>query len=484
MSRKLSAAIFDLDRTLISGSSSTVFMRHLTEAGVADVGKNPLIEPLVELAQFTLKAVYDIAGESRLLMQPAKLAVRAAVGWNIGDVDAACAKAAKEIVEMVQPFARPLIEEHRAEGRLLVLASTSPLAFTTALADELGFDAVIGTSWANDGTSYTGELDGPFVWGPAKADAVEQWAADNDVRLDRSYAYSDSYFDAPLLALVGHPVAVNPDTRLAATAAIKGWPTRHLDKSDGVIKIGGREIQEWTRPLMRPELVAPYADLSFHDVDKIPADGPAIVVFNHRSYFDPTVMGLLFAKAGRNLRGLGKKEVFDVPIIGRLMRGMGGVRVERSSGSDEPLQAAARALEGGEVVMLAPEGTIPRGPAFFDPVLKGRWGAAKLAAQTGVPVIPVGLWGTERVWPRSARLPNMNPTNRPAVSATVGDPIQLGLDDPDADTTAIMEALVDLLPPEAREQRTPSHDELMRTFPPGYKGDPTAEAERRPGTDT
>ena len=119
MSRKNSAAIFDLDRTLISGSSSTVFMQHLTEAGVADLGSNPLIEPLVELAQFTLKAVYDIAGESRLLMQPAKLAVRASVGWDIGDVEAACAAASKEIVEMVQPFARPLIEEHRAEGRLL-----------------------------------------------------------------------------------------------------------------------------------------------------------------------------------------------------------------------------------------------------------------------------------------------------------------------------------------------------------------------------
>ena len=146
-------------------------MRHLTEAGVADVGKNPLIEPLVELAQFTMNAIYDIAGESRLLMQPAKLAVRAASGWNIDDVEAACAKAAKEIVEMVQPFAKPLIEEHRSEGRLLVLASTSPLAFITALADELGFDAVIGTPWASDGMKYTGELDGPFVWGPEKADA-------------------------------------------------------------------------------------------------------------------------------------------------------------------------------------------------------------------------------------------------------------------------------------------------------------------------
>jgi len=480
MSRKKSAAIFDLDRTLISGSSSTVFMRHLTEAGIAQIGNNPLIDA----AQFTLKAVYDIAGESRLLMQPAKLAVRAAVGWDIGDVDTACAEAAQEILEMVQPFAGPLIEEHRAEGRLLVLASTSPLAFTQQLADALGFDAVIGTAWAHDGVAYTGELDGPFVWGPAKADAVEQWAADNEVRLDRSYAYSDSYFDAPLLDLVGHPVAVNPDTRLAATAALKGWPTRHLDKSEGVIKIAGREIQEWARPLMRPEIMAPNADITFTDVDKIPSEGAAITVFNHRSYFDPTVMGLLFAKAGRNLRGLGKKEVFDVPIIGTLMRGMGGVRVERSSGSDEPLQAAAAALEGGEVVMLAPEGTIPRGPAFFNPELKGRWGAAKLAAQTGVPVIPVGLWGTELVWPRSARLPNMNPANRPKVTATVGDPIELGRKDPDADTRKIMAALVDLLPDEARIKRTPTDEELMRTFPPGYKGDPNAEATRRPGTDT
>lgn len=484
MSRKQSAAIFDLDRTLITGSSSTVFMRHLTEAGVAEVGTNPIIEPLVEIAQLALKTVYDVAGESRLLMQPAKLAVRAANGWDIGDVDAASAKAAREIVGMVQPFAQPLIEEHRAEGRLLVLASTSPLAFTTRLAEELGFDAVIGTSWGDDGARYTGELDGPFVWGPAKADAVEAWADENDVRLDGSYAYSDSYFDAPLLDLVGHPVAVNPDRRLAVTAAIKGWPVRHLDKSEGVIKVAGREIQEWARPMMRPEIVAPYADISFHDIDKIPADGAAIVVFNHRSYFDPTVMGLLFAKAGRNLRGLGKKEVFDVPIIGRLMRGMGGVRVERSSGSDEPLEAAAKALIGGEVVMMAPEGTIPRGPAFFDPVLKGRWGAARLAAATGAPVIPVGLWGTENVWPRSARLPNLSPIDRPKVSATVGDPVDLGLVDPDADTVAIMAALVDLLPAEARERRTPTEEELMRTFPPGYTGDPNAESDRRPGTDT
>jgi putative phosphoserine phosphatase/1-acylglycerol-3-phosphate O-acyltransferase len=199
-------------------------------------------------------------------------------------------------------------------------------------------------------------------------------------------------------------------------------------------------------------------------------------------------MGLLVAKAGRSVRGLGKKEVFDVPIAGRIMKALGGIRVERASGSDEPLKHAAKALEGGELVMMAPQGTIPRGPAFFDPELKGRWGAAKLAAMTGVPVVPVGLWGTEQVWPRSARLPRLSLSpvsdDRPTVTATVGPAFQLDGEDPDVDTKIIMAALVDLLPDEAREHKVPTEEELMATFPPGYKGDPNAEHDRRPGTDT
>lgn len=481
------AAIFDLDRTLIDESSTPIFMRHLAEAGISSDSSVPFAEPVVKAASSALKTVFNVLGESRILMQPAKLAVRASAGWSVGDVEAAARLAADEIAEHVLPFAKLAIEEHREAGDLLVLASTSPLAFTKPLADALGFDGVVGTAWGrtdDSDSTYTGELDGAFVWGPAKAEAVAEWAARNGVKLSSSTAYSDSYYDSPLLDLVGNPVAVNPDVRLQALAAVKGWPVRHFDKSEGVIKIAGREIQEWSRPLMRPEVIAPYADISIQFDDKIPADGPAIIVFNHRSYFDPTVMGLVIARAGRNIRGLGKKEVFDVPIVGRLARGLGGVRVERASGSDAPLRAAAQALNGGEVVMIAPEGTIPRGPAFFDPELKGRWGAAKLAAETRAPVIPVGLWGTENVWPRNQRLPNLNPVTRPAVSAVVGDPVDLKYRSPDADTKRIMTALSDLLPPEAREHREPTIDELMRTFPPGYDGDPNAEVSRRPGTDT
>jgi len=322
------------------------------------------------------------------------------------------------------------------------------------------------------------------VWGRSKADAVERWADHNAANLAESWAYSDSYFDAPLLAKVGHPVVVNPDLQLRIVATIRGWPVVHFDRSEGVSKILGRELQEWGRPFMRQEIVTPNARIEFVGLEHVPAAGPAILVFNHRSYFDPLVMGLVIARTGRNVRGLGKKEVFDVPIIGRILKASGGIRVERGTGSDEPLDAAIAAVEAGELLMMAPEGTIPRGPAFFDPVLKGRWGAARIAAATGAPVIPIGLWGTEQVWPRNSRLPKMSLTDRPVVTATVGAPVKLNLRSPDADTKKIMKAITALLPPEARTRRTPTAEELAQTYPPGYHGDPEAELDRRPGTDT
>ena len=166
------------------------------------------------------------------------------------------------------------------------------------------------------------------------------------------------------------------------------------------------------------------------------------------------------------------------------MKMAGGIRVNRASGSSEPLEHAIRVLQAGEAVSLAPEGTIPRGPAFFDPVLKGRWGAARLAQATHAPVIPVGLWGTEKVWPRNQRLPRIDLGEPAPIRVRIGEPVELKHRSLDADTKRIMAALVDQLPDEARVQRTPTEDELRATFPPGYQGDPTREYTRRPGTDT
>ncbi|MEM9521296.1 MAG: HAD-IB family hydrolase [Actinomycetota bacterium] len=469
------AAIFDLDRTLVLTSSASTFQKHLINAGLMEERHIP--------GQGAYEKSYEMLGENPVMMQLARFFVRTATGWPVATVAAAAEAAADELVAMVPRKAREELDGHKAAGRQLVLATTSPAAFVTPFAERLGFDHVVATTWVAEQGVYTGETASGFLWGRAKRDAVIELADREGINLAGSYAYSDSAYDVPLLAAVGKPQAMNPDPHLTVIAGLNDWPIRNFDMSPGVLKIAGREMQEWLRPFSRPELI-PNARFSFVDVDNIPAEGPVILVFNHRSYFDPTAINLLLARAGRSARFLGKKEVFDIPILGRLGRLLGGIRVDRGTGDDAPLEKAVEALEIGELVAMAPQGTIPRGPAFFDPELKGRWGAAKLAHDTRATVIPVGLWGTEKVWPRSARLPNLDLLDPPDVSVVVGEPVQLKYKSLDKDTKRIMAAISTLLPPQAREPYEPTADELRATFPPGYQGDPTAEADRRPGSDT
>ncbi len=163
---------------------------------------------------------------------------------------------------------------------------------------------------------------------------------------------------------------------------------------------------------------------------------------------------------------MGKQELFDAPVIGRIARTLGGIPVDREAPSGAPMREAAAALRAGEVVLVLPQGTIPREEAFFDPVLTGKTGVARLAAETGAAVVPVGLWGTERVWPRSSSLPIMTTVLRPPrVTVTVGAPMSLAAEDALSDTEAVMAAIVDLLPDEARGVHQPTADELSRTRP-------------------
>ncbi len=470
------AAFFDLDRTLLRGASGPIIGEALKKAGVTD--RSIPGEGLVY-------RLYDLFGENRPSMEVTKRAVRFASGWVREQVQEAGQLAAEALAASLQPFARPIFEEHRAAGRPLVLATTTPFDLVKPLAEALGFDAVVATRYGEKDGVYDGTLDGEFVWGPGKLRAIQAWATDAGVSMTESWAYSDSYYDIPMLSAVKHPVVVNPDPRLAVVALVRRWPMVHLDVPAGVPKLPvlGIEPQQAVLALLRPELI-PYARFDIAGVSNIPATGPAIVVGNHRSYFDPLALAVALAQRGRPVRFLGKKEVFDAPIVGQVAKAMGGIRVERGTGSDEPLAEAAAALAAGELVALMPEGTIPRGPAFFDPVLKGRWGAAKLAAMTGAPVIPIGLWGTEKVWPRSERLPNLLAIGHPPrIRIKVGEAVAaLKGVSPDADTKKIMKAITKLLPAEARKPRTPTAEELAKTYP-GGKVKARDESERRPGTD-
>jgi putative phosphoserine phosphatase/1-acylglycerol-3-phosphate O-acyltransferase len=471
------AAFFDLDRTLLAGASGKVFSEAMTRAGLSS-GPLP--------GEKFLFGLFNRVGETLPAMAIARQGVTAAKGRSASAVRAAAESAVDQLIELVQPFAETAFNVHRDAGRPIVLATTTPYDLVKPFADALGFDDAVATRYGvDDDGNYDGTLDGPFVWSAGKLEAISAWATDHDVDLAESWAYSDSFYDTPMLAAVGHPVVVNPDPRMVLMAAARRWPTVNLDVSPGVVKIPvvGLEVQELAQRFMTTAAY-PYARFRFEHVERIPDDGPCILVANHRSYFDIAALSLLIAKAGRPARFLGKKEVFDAPVVGQVAAAMGGIRVDRATGSDEPLQAAAEAIRGGEMVALMPEGTIPRGPAFFEPDLVGRWGAARLAQMTGAPIVPVGLWGTEKVWPRSARFPNvLNLTDRPNVRVSVGEPLMTTGKSLAADTKKIMKAISAQLPAEANRRRIPSRDELLATFPPGYSGDPEAEFTRRPGED-
>ncbi len=222
------------------------------------------------------------------------------------------------------------------------------------------------------------------------------------------------------------------------------------------------------RYLVRPELF-PYARVDIVGVENIPAQGPFILVANHRSYFDVVALALVVQKTGRPTRFLGNKAIFDAPLVGLVARALGGVPVERGGDASSSLVAAERVLRAGEGVAVLPQGTIPRGQEFFAPEHRAKTGAARLAASTLSTVIPVGVWNTEAVWPHSAKLTRLaNVASPPTVRIRVGpaiDGLSLGPLDAPVDTKAIMGATASLLPDEARQPRVPTAGELALTYP-------------------
>ena len=452
------AVVVDLDRTLLRGASGPILQGALMAEGVLTPGRGVP-------GDFLLYAFYERFGETTPFIALARAAARVMRGRSAEETRRAGKAAAAQLIDLVQPYALEALAEHRRAGRRLVLATTTPIDLIDALAVALGFDAVVATKYEIVDGLYTGRLDGGFVWGAGKRAAVRRWASEQDVDLAASHAYSDSLFDVPLLNLVGHPHPLNADPRLAAVALARRWPLEYWDRAPGVPSILGLEPYHLLRPFVRAESF-PYARFDIAGVDHVPPSGPVLLASNHRSYFDVAALAIVAARIGRPVRFMGKQELFDAPVIGRIARALGGIPVDREAHSGAPMREAAAALRAGEVVLVLPQGTIPRGEAFFDPVLKGKTGVARLAAETGAAVLPVGRWGTQQVWPRSSSIPNMTTVLRPPmITVRVGAPVPMGEEDAVADTQAIMAAIVDLLPDEARVKHKPTADELSRTRP-------------------
>ena len=211
------AAFFDLDRTLIAGSSAFVFARAAYDAGQ--------IRPQ-DFAGDALKALkfrfFGSSDESSTNVRERILA--AAGGIKQADLLALNEMVLPELLGLIRPEARALLEQHTSAGRETWIVSASPIEIVEPLAIALGMTGGIGTVGEVDNGVYTGRLAGPFCYGEGKAEAISSLAAERNIDLATSWSYSDSMSDVPMMELVGNAVAVNPDAQLAALARSRGWP--------------------------------------------------------------------------------------------------------------------------------------------------------------------------------------------------------------------------------------------------------------------
>lgn len=225
-----SAAFFDLDRTLISGSSAFVL-------GIA-AWRGKLV-PTHQFVRDAFSALqFAMAGADDETSHGVRDRILGAVsGVRVDDLVALNADIVPKLMERVRPESMRLIEQHRDAGRATYIVSASPIELVEPLAKALGMTAGIGTrSRIVDGI-YTGDLDGPFCYGPGKVEAIQQLAQVEGLELDRCWGYSDSASDLPMLQAVGHPVAVNPDAKLEHFATDHGWPVVEFRKrSKAVIR--------------------------------------------------------------------------------------------------------------------------------------------------------------------------------------------------------------------------------------------------------
>jgi HAD superfamily hydrolase (TIGR01490 family) len=230
------AAFFDLDRTLISGSSGLPWARAATKAGL--ISRRQMAKWGVDAMRFRMRGATDEATER--LLREVKEVFRGTPARDI-------ARMAPEVLVGVLPRIYPeMLAEvygHQDAGRPTFIVSAAGDELVQLLARILYMDGGIGTSYEVDETGlFTGELGGTFMYGEGKVRAMRAFAAEHDIDLERSYAYSDSASDLPMLRAVGIPVVVNPDEQLTAIAADEGWRVMRFERLGRRMALAGLSL--------------------------------------------------------------------------------------------------------------------------------------------------------------------------------------------------------------------------------------------------
>jgi HAD superfamily hydrolase (TIGR01490 family) len=221
--RGVEIAFFDLDKTIVARSSPLALGRSFFKEGL--ISRSWLLKSLYAQLMFQLMGADEDKME-KMREQAAKMTE----GWEVEKVRRVVAEVLEEaITPLIYAEALDLLHDHRAAGRLICIVSTSPDEIVRPLAGLVGADRSIASRPKVLDGKYTGELEF-YAYGSTKADAMAEMAETEGADLARSYAYSDSITDLPMLEAVGNPVAVNPDKDLRKVAVERGWQMEDFRK--------------------------------------------------------------------------------------------------------------------------------------------------------------------------------------------------------------------------------------------------------------
>jgi HAD superfamily hydrolase (TIGR01490 family) len=397
------AAFFDFDGTLIDGYSAMALMQMRW--------RKREMSPL-EIARLLMVGVEAGLGKAdfdRFM----RVGVRAFRGRQVDDMSEMGEKLMRSVLGgAMYPEGWDLVAAHKRRGHTVVIA-TSALPFQVApLARELGVDHVLCTELETRDGVLTGEVDGPILWGPGKAAAVKAYAQDNNIDLERSFAYGNGSEDEQFLETVGRPNAVNPTKNLQTLADDRGWPSMRFTPRGrpGLQEIGrtvaayggltaglyaglGMGLLKRSRKTAANTTMSVGSDvglalggikLDVTGAEHLTSQRPSVFIFNHQSWLD----GMIIMKLLRHdVTAVAKKEVSSQPIMGQIGWLLNMAYVDRADPTQaiKALEPVVEKIGEGYSLAISPEGTRSPTPRV-GPFKKG---AFHMAMQSGAPIVPI-----------------------------------------------------------------------------------------------
>src|SRR5210317_1142495 len=408
-------AFFDFDGTIISGYSAVAFFQEQLKRG--HMSPRDVVELISVMASFGI----GILGFPALMLAASQF-LRGVREDSYAEFGEEVFKS--HIARQIYPETRAMVKTHLQKGHTVAIISSATPYQVEPAARDLEIDNVLCTYLQVEDGEFTGAVVRPICFGPGKVLAAESLSDKFGADLDKSFFYSDSTDDIELLERVGNPRPLNPSNKLQAISERRGWPVRRFASR------GRPTPTDWIRTAMVPATLlssfvaglpiwaltgskreamnfslSVFADtasaliglnLEIKGEQHLWSDRPAVFVFNHQSNVDMVIIARLLR---RDISGVGKKELRELPLIGRMLEFSGVVLIDRKD-TAKAIEAMTPLVETmrieGKSICMSPEGTRSITPKLA-PFKKG---AFHLAMQAGVPIVPIVIQNSSDIMPK------------------------------------------------------------------------------------